>query len=632
MELNKYQLEAVRHKDGPAVVVSVAGSGKTSVIVERIIYLLEEGIPEKNLLCITFTNKAANEMKERICARLEKNKINFFIGTFHALCASILRKFGSHIGLKDNFTIIDDREQFDMMNQVFKYIGNQGKVNKKDVWSAIGCLNNKKDNAMELTIDNDSKLDVLTKKRLNNYIKRCENHGLVDFSGLIYETIRLLETVPEVREKLQNIFKYIMVDEAQDTNVSQYRLVTLLGGKWKNIMLVGDPDQSIYKWRNARYQNVLDFIDNYENCRVLYLGQNYRSTPDILAKASQLIKKNPNRLDVNFETDKQNGQPVSCNCYSDNRDEANRIANKILDLINNEGWSTEDMAILYRANHMSEPIEQALTAKSISYKVIGGYSFYDRLEIRECLALLKFLTNKRDCLAFHRVASLIKGIGTTTIKKIEELSLQDDINLLEATRFVKDDTNRKSVTSGCEKLLKIYGQNWDFSEVSGNLTKLIEEFDIEGHLSGMDNGYDRINNVHQMIDASSMYDGKGGVSKYLQQISLMSSTDKSSDGNVSLMTLHSAKGLEWPIVFLIGLNEGIFPHNLSILGGEEEIYEERRLLYVGITRAQSHLYMSWYTTKNVYKGSSIVRVKCKPSRFLADLGYVKEEKIVLHHM
>ena len=507
------------------------------------------------------------------------------------------------------------------MSQIFKYVYDTKKFTRKEVYAAIGILNSKKDNGEELTFD-DEHISFFTKQILNIYIKRCESHNFIDFSGLIYKAIELLENSEEIRNKLQNNFKYITVDESQDTNVSQYRLINLLGNKWKNIMLVGDPDQSIYRWRNARYQNVLEFIETYENCKVLPLAKNYRSTPEIIQAASDLIKFNKDRIQSTFETDNKSGNDVQCYEYTNNRDEAYRIADKVNHLINNEGWSTKDIVILYRVNAMSEPLEQAFSYKNIPYKVIGGYSFYDRKEIRDCCAMLKFLTNKKDFLAFQRISFFIKGLGATTVKKIEELALQDDINLLEATKYIKDNS-RPKIAEACQKFIDVYDKTYDLSNASGALGSLIEGFKIEDYLNTLDNSSDRINNVNQMIEAAALYNNKGGVISYLQQISLMSAADKDSNGTISLMTIHSSKGLEFPIVFIIGINEGILPHAFSIQ--EEEIQEERRLLYVGISRAQKQLYLTYVKFKKVYVNKILEDMPIDPSRFLTEMGFIEEK-------
>ena len=436
LSLNKQQQKAVEHFDGPCLVTSCPGSGKTFTLVERIVRLIGKGVRPQNILCITFTNKAAAEMKERICRRLGVKSPGFFIGTFHSLCANILRKLGPIHGLPSNFTIIDDKEQFEVMKQIARKMGIDIE-NKNDIYNMLRLVNHQRDQLEDFSYIEERLTHDYEIKIVKTFLAKCKEHRLVDFSGLIYDSIKLIEECKEVREKLQNGFKYILVDETQDTNGSQYHLVNLLGAKWNNIMLIGDLDQSIYMFRGAKYKNLQNFIDKHEDCTVIPLSKNYRSTPEIIGAADKLIKHNKSHMGGKFETDNPNGEPVRCFEKRNQIDEANWVAGQIKRLKDEGGWDGDDMAVLYRMNKMSEPIEQALTLKGIQYEVVGGFSFYDRKEVKDIIAMIKFVINNRDGIAFHRICSVLQGMGDVTVGKIENRAEENSISILEAVRDIE---------------------------------------------------------------------------------------------------------------------------------------------------------------------------------------------------
>lgn len=628
--LNKYQEEAVAHKDGPCLVTSCPGSGKTLTLVERVISLIKSGVSQKNILCLTFTNKAANEMKARICQRLGVAKPEFFIGTFHSLCSRLLRKFGSEKGFGENFNILDEKEQIDMVLQVSRNLGQD--IEYGDARHIANTLNFYRDQMelfswVEYTLKKDPFIDIA-----KGYIERCKNCNLFDFSGLIYDAIQIIEEDESIKRKVQNAFKYIMVDETQDTNKAQFYLVNLLGGKWKNIMLIGDVDQSVYGWRGARYQNIQEFINNYVDCRVISLSKNYRSTPQIVKLASKLIKNNSSHIDINFETDNPDGEPVKCYSFKDQIAEATWVGKAIWRFVNEGGWDPKDIVVLYRVNKMSEPIEQALVKNGVPYEVIGAWNFYDRREVRDCLSMIKLLANKKDGIAFHRVCNLIKGIGNITIGKIEKISEEKNISIPDACNEMAHTSKSITISEGCEKLYNIYNDNWDLKNPSLCLQKLIDKFHYKKYISDefSDTCQEREDNINQLIDAAGEFIGEdNGVSKYLQQISLVTNNDKSNDDNkVSLMSFHAAKGLEFPVVFMVGVEKDILPHKKAVAddpyGGMEE---ERRLCYVGMTRAKKVLFMSWCKSRRrLGKFGNMILDKCKPSLFLCETDLVSEEE------
>ena len=630
MELNEEQKEIVNHIDGPCLITAIPGSGKTFSIVERTINLIEKGIDPKSILCITFSNKAARNMRERICKRLGISKPSFFIGTFHSLCAKILRKLGHYNGFSSNYVILDENDQKDYIFQISKKI--DIKLEKKEINIISYSVNNYRDRL--------EKIEELENRLQNNpnyikiakaYLDILKKHNVIDFAGLIYETIQLIEQRKEIREVLQNKFKYLQVDEVQDTSYSQFHLVNLLSAKWNNIAVIGDINQSVYGWRSARYQNVLDFLNKHENCKNLSLSNNYRSTPEIIEKAYNLIKHNSNNMIKDFTTNNSSGDKVICvSCY-DQFEETDFVARKIKYFIDEEGWDYNHIAILYRMNSLSEAFEQAFIKNGIPYEVIGSRSFYDRKEIRDCLALLKFLVNPKDRVAFYRVCSLIKGIGGGTVSKIEDLSKEENMNILSACKKIQYTIKSTKIKNACVKISDIFDIDYKNKNAAECLLQFVNKLDYKKYLySNFDlkSAENKIENVKQFIDsagnAAKNYDS---VENYLQALSLMTSSDKESKkGKVSLMTMHASKGLEFEIVFCVSVEENIIPHKLSLQENyEENICEERRLLYVSITRSKSKLLLSFCQKRKKYGKHGMYYQDTKPSRFLYEAKLLKED-------
>jgi len=985
LNLNKYQKEAVTHLDGPCLVTSCPGSGKTFTLVERIVCLINRGVKPKNILCLTFTNKAANEMKARVCKRLGVDKVDFFIGTFHSLCAKMLRKIGPSHGLKVNFSIIDDKDQIDIIQQIARRL--EVDISKPEAFKIINRLNFYRDGMEEFEwVENE--LGLLSHIEIAKaYLKHCKANSLFDFSALIYENIKMIESDEDLKRKIQNTFKYIMVDETQDTNMSQFHLVNLLGGRWKNIMLIGDIDQcivegeevltpnghvkiedikegdtvysasgsggmleakvenvykkfvveqdivklitksgrvlrmskehmifadyvkdspkkivvylmyskefgyrvgvtntkrnhgvkgcgigarlnqeradymwilksvdsldeakyweqyysvkygipswcfysgskgrqldysddsikklfmsidtvenarglmedlllfeerphhvpkcmcknkrrnftinmcadsrngtlhrymisgsddsdrdilvkaglkvrdagknkrgwrvdsafkslgdiyeilkkvegclpvnviekaklgeealslipashlrpgmavyveedgkiefdyvekvlyskyncnlydldvkryhnfitngivshnSIYGWRGARCQNIQDFINNYEDCKVISLSKNYRSTPQIVRHASKLIKLNTSHMGTAFETDNDDGENVRCYSFNDQYMEANWVGKTAKKFITDGGWDPSDMAVLYRANKMSEPVEQALVNNAIPYEVVGAWNFYDRKEVRDCLAMLRLLANPRDGIAFGRICNFVEGLGNVTVGRIENIAQDRNITIPQACKIMGDKASSIKISRGCEKLSNIYNRKWDQSNPAACMSQLIHGLSYENYLqTKFDNtANERKDNISQIVSSAGECSGdENGVSKYLQQVSLVTSSDNDDKGNkMPLMSLHAAKGLEFPIVFMIGVEEDLLPHKNAM---SEDPYtgleEERRLCYVGMTRAKKVLLMSLCQKRKRFgKYGNQTFNKCKPSRFLYESGVLQK--------
>jgi DNA helicase-2/ATP-dependent DNA helicase PcrA len=600
----------------------------TFTIVERLVKLVQMGVKQKNILCLTFTNKAANEMKERICKRLGVNKLDFFCGTFHAMCARLIRKVGAVKGYQPNFIILDEKDQIDLIMQIARR--KECNIEYGDARRIAHGLNYYRDQMEDFSwVEDDLKTDVLI-EIAKTYIEKCRNDNLIDFSGLIYESIHIIEDSEELRKKIQNTFKYIMVDETQDTNKSQFYLVNLLAKHWRNIMLVGDIDQSIYGWRGARYQNIQDFMNDYDDCRVISLSKNYRSTPQIVKAASKLIKYNSSHMGTSFETDNEDGEPVKCFSFKDQLVEANCIGLQTKRLVNEGGWDPQDIAVLYRVNKMSEPVEQAMVNNGIPYEVIGAWNFYDRKEIKDCLSMLKLLSNPKDGISFHRLCSLIPGMGDITVGKIENIAHDKNISIIQACQEMKLNARSSNIVKACDKIYDIYNYKWDIKNPASCLKKLIEYFSYDKYLLEKFEGSatERRDNVEQLVDSAGEFMGEDGLSKYLHQVSLVTDNDKDKTGNkVSLMSLHAAKGLEFPIVFMIGVENEIIPHKNALADDPYAgLEEERRLMFVGMTRAKKLLYLSWCKNRRKFgKYGNMTYNMSKPSQFLKEAGVLQEE-------
>lgn len=631
MKLNKQQKKAINHIDGPALITSCPGSGKTLTITERVAHLIEKGIYPQNLLCLTFTNKAAKEMKERIVKKVGIHKSKFFIGTFHSLCASILRRYGDKIGYSPNYNIFDQKDQEDMIVSIGKSFGY---VKKSDIryYHIMNMVNHWREN-----LESDQKFldrfdDPIECKIAQAYLDGIKKQNIIDFSGLLYETVKLFEEDPILLKKFQTKFKYVLVDECQDTNYIQFHIVRSIGDKYKNIFIVGDVNQSIYKFRNARYKNILDFLNDYPDCKKIPLEKNYRSTPEIVACADKLIKYNSTHMGDKMETDNRSGSPVSCEEYYDPTEEALGIANKIQVMVNDYGWDYSDCAVLYRLNKLSLEIQTAFSHKGIPFVVIGGPSFFDRREIRDCVAMLKFLSNPNDTLSFSRIANLFNGVGDITINKIENLAKENDLDILQLCRRVEKFEVNKTMEKTALKIRDVFDFDYHLFHAGDCLNRVVDKLKYNDLLTlNSPNDYpDRVANVQELIDSATAFGERNkSLDKYLQNIALISSSDKENEENfVSLMSCHCAKGLEFPIVFLPGLEQGILPHQRALAEADdvqEAEEEERRIAYVAMSRPKKNLFVS-YNRVRMYrdKYGGLRERPVDPSQFLFEAGLIEE--------
>jgi len=624
MQLNDEQKIAVEHMEGPCLVVSPPGSGKTRVITARTVRLIEKRIAGSRILNITFTNKAANEMKERICKELGVKKPPSFIGTFHALSVQILKSFGHHLGYTSSFSIVDSNDQKDLVEQIARKKGYVD-LSNGDIWNIINALNNSREQ-LEGAEGLEDALDKDLFPIANDYLKHLSDSNMIDFSGLLSETIKLFEIYPQVLERVQNRFDMVQVDESQDTNHAQFFIAESITKKSNNLLLVADTDQSIYGWRGARPDNIKDYTDRHSDCKIIYMLINYRSTPEIVNTAINLISHNKGRLGTKYDTINDSGKDVQCVCKDDQFQEAEWVADEIKSLIA-RGTPPNEIAVLYRANRMSEPVERALVSKGVAYEVIGSRSFYDRKEIRDCLAMLRLKANPLDGIAFNRVANVVSGIGAVTVGKIENMVSDDKINILDACKKVIDGSNSVKIKQGLSKIVEAYESLDSSQPVAEVVRTLANQFEYKKHLEKHDEQsfLDRVENVKQLIEsATNFYDSDTTVESYLQSVALITSSDKKNDEDkVQLITIHSSKGLEYICVVVIGCEENILPHSLSLVD-DPDGSEERRTLYVGMTRAKELLYLSYCARrKHFAKAGRVFFKPTRPSRFLYEAGVLK---------
>ena len=624
--LNDKQKEAVLHKNGPLLVLAGAGSGKTRVLTTSIAHLIEnENVDPRNIIAITFTNKAANEMKERVASLLNMDVSHLWIGTFHSICARILRMNIDKIGYSSNFTIYDTSDQRTLIKEIIKDLGYKDSINPREAQNLISSLKNK-------SISPNEFLKIETYYQYHNeyyeiyrqYEKRKFDYNALDFDDLIEKVLELFTKDKDVLDYYQKKFEYVFVDEYQDTNVSQYELIKYFAGFHNNVVVVGDADQSIYSFRGADINNILNFEKDFKDADVIKLEQNYRSTSNILNTANSLIINNIDRKDKNLWTDNSTGDAVIYKNNSVESEESKFVVDEIKKLIL-KGYSYSDIAILYRTNAQSRPFEESLMKNLIDYKVVGGLKFYDRKEIKDLVSYLKVIVNPRDDVALKRIINEPKrGIGDKSVEQMSQIAASHDISILDLIRdpnydFLLTDRLKNLARKFCNPLIDIF-ENVD----KYTITDLINEtLDKSGYLRSLEKSYSvedraRIDNINEFISAASEYvenNPDDTIYDYLENLSLISEMEKTEDTDnaVYLMTMHSAKGLEFPVVFVVGLDEGLFPGKRSI--DEGNIEEERRLFYVGITRAKEKLYLTSSEVRRSYGKP----VYYKPSRFLDEI-------------
>ena len=638
-ELNDDQKKAVLHKNGPLIVIAGAGSGKTRVLTYRIVHLINEGVDPFNILALTFTNKAAKEMKKRISQSVgDSIAKNIWMGTFHSVFARILRSEASFIGYPTSFTIYDTQDSERLVSNIIKELRlNKDNYKAKQIRNRISSLKNnfispEKYYSVPELVEQDkiSKREefVTIYKRYND---RCFKASAMDFDDLLLKTNKLLNKFPEILSKYQDKFRYIMVDEYQDTNYSQYLIIKSLSDRYENLCVVGDDSQSIYSFRGANIDNILNFKKHYPNCSAYKLEQNYRSSNNIVQCANSLIKKNQFKLDKTIWTSNEDGDKILVNKSQTDSDEGRFIASSIFQEKNNEYLDNSSFAVLYRTNAQSRSIEDALRKINIEYQVFGGLSFYQRKEIKDVLAYLRLTQNQNDEESFRRIINFPpRGIGQTTIDKLTLISEKENLPLFDSISKIKN-YDIKINSSTIDKLenfqnlilsLKVFSNNNNALDTATHILNksfIINYYKDEGSLES----FNRIENIEELINGindfmlgqNELYESDKSLSKYLEDVALYSETDKNIESNkVSLMTIHMAKGLEFPIVYVVGLEENLFPSIMSI-NSREEIEEERRLFYVAMTRAEKKLILSYCNQR--FKWGNIV--ESEPSRFLSEI-------------
>ncbi|ABK60509.1 DNA helicase PcrA [Clostridium novyi] len=612
--LNKEQYEAATAIEGPVLVLAGAGSGKTRVLTYRIAHMIEDlGIPQYNILAITFTNKAAGEMKDRIKKLVSNNIDSMWVSTFHSSCVRILRREIDKLGYNKNFAIYDSTDQKNLVKQCMKELNISDKdINEKEIISKIG---KQKDNLITAEEYKKRNEKDFRKNRIADvyllYQKKLKNSNALDFDDLIFKTVELFKKHPEVLEFYQNKFKYIMVDEYQDTNKTQYQLVKMLAAAHRNIFVVGDDDQCIYQWRGADIKNILDFEKDYPEAKVVKLEENYRSKANILNAANTVIKHNSQRKNKVLRTQNENGEKIKIyRAYSD-MDEGLFISNEIKRLIKKENRSYKDFAILYRTNAQSRVFEDVFMKRDIPYRIIGGLKFYDRKEIKDITAYLKFINNLQDDISLKRIINVPKrAIGAATVSKIQDFANYMDECMYSVLLDVENipGLSKRSISSinKFTSLINGFTRTKDKVSVSNLIQEILESTGYMKELKDSNEIEDisRIENIKELVSAAVEFENTSedkSLSAFLEKITLVSDVDnydEDTDTTV-MMTLHSAKGLEFPVVFMVGMENGIFPGAQS-LENFAEMEESRRLCYVGITRAKEQLYMTSASTRKVF--------------------------------
>ena len=606
-KLNEPQREAVYHTDGPLLILAGAGSGKTRVLTHRIAYLIEErNVNPWNILAITFTNKAAGEMRERVDSLVGFGSESIWVSTFHSMCVRILRRFIDRLGYDNRFTIYDTDDQKTLMKEVCKKVAIDTKVFKeRSLMSAISSAKNELilPDEFELNAGGDfAKLKIA--KVYREYEAQLKANNALDFDDLLVKTVQLLQTQPDVLENYQERFRYIMVDEYQDTNTVQFQLVRLLAGKYRNLCVVGDDDQSIYKFRGANIRNILDFEHEFSDARVIRLEQNYRSTRNILNAANRLIANNKGRKEKTLWTANGEGELVHLRQFDTGYDEADFIAEDIKKEVR-AGASYNDHAVLYRTNAQSRLLEEKFVAMNVPYKIVGGVNFYARREIKDLLAYLKTIDNGMDDIAVRRIINVPKrGIGLTTINRIQESAAERGLGFYEtlmAPELIPGIGRSAAKLDSFAALIEYFKGLTGQMSITDLLREVIEK---TGYMESLDSedkedAQARKENIDELINKAAAYeeaaedrDEPATLSAFLEEVALVADIDSLDEEQdyVVLMTLHSAKGLEFPHVYLAGMEDGLFPSYMTITSDDrDDLEEERRLCYVGITRAEQEL-------------------------------------------
>lgn len=630
-ELNPMQKKAVLAKDGPVLVLAGAGSGKTGALTVRVAHLIESGVKPWNILAITFTNKAAKEMKERILQIVPVGAEDVWVSTFHSTCVRILRCEIHHLGFDSHFSVYDTDDQEKIMKETFKELQYPLTDKSFSVKAAMSLISKQKEELISVEdymskVDKDDLRNVKTAKAYQVYQRKLKENNAVDFDDLIYKAVLLFRQFPDVLDKYQERFRYIMVDEYQDTNTCQYELIRLLAAKYNNLCVVGDDDQSIYGWRGANIRNILDFEKDFPETAVIKLEQNYRSTKTILEAANSVIHNNTARKDKALWTENETGSILRVYKADNEYDEARFVAERLVEF-KAEGRNYSQSAVLYRTNAQSRAVEDQLVKKGIPYRLYGGVRFYERKEIKDILSYLKVLANPLDNVALRRIINVPKrGIGDSSIEKVATFARQMEIPFYTAIGRIGEIPELKPRSKKFGEFFEIMetlkedGQRVSVVELIDNVVQRSGYYQLLMN-EGTEDALNRLENIGELQSKAAEYEKEmpeGGLAGFLEDVALVAdidSYDPDTDA-VALMTLHSAKGLEFPNVFIVGLEEGMFPSFRSIMyGGVNEMEEERRLCYVGITRARDSLYLTHAKSRTQH---GITQYNA-PSRFLAEI-------------
>jgi len=638
-QLNEAQREAVLQKDGPMIVIAGAGSGKTRVLTYRIAYLMSEGVDAFNILALTFTNKAAREMKNRISEIVGPEAKNLWMGTFHSVFAKILRFEGDKLGFPSNFTIYDSNDSQQLLRTIIKEKNLDKDIYKyKQIQSRISSFKNSLI-TVKAYLQNPElqEADAMAKRPrmgeiYQEYVDRCFKSGAMDFDDLLLRTNELLTRFPDVLAKYQQKFKYILVDEYQDTNHSQYLIVRALSDRFQNICVVGDDAQSIYAFRGANINNILNFQKDYDDVKSCRLEQNYRSTKNIVEAANSIIEKNKTKLDKVVWTQNTDGSKIHVNRLINDAEEGRFVASSVSEKLMQEGAKNGDFAVLYRTNAQSRAIEDALRRKEIPYRIYGGLSFYQRKEIKDVLAYLRLIINPRDEESLKRVINYpSRGIGQTTIDKLTLAAnhyKRTIFEIIENVAKLNLNINRGTQTKltnfvNMIKSFQIQNESLNALEITDLVTKktgLVQEFKKDGTPEGIA----RIENIEELLNGVSDFvegqkeivDATGSLSEFMEDVALATDLDKETtdEDRVALMTIHLAKGLEFPYVYIVGLEEDLFPSAMS-MNTRSELEEERRLFYVALTRAEKEAYLTYVLSR--YRWGKLI--DAEPSRFIEEI-------------
>lgn len=625
--LNSEQKRAVETTEGPLLIQAGAGSGKTKTLTHRVAYLIQQSKATPfNILAVTFTNKAAKEMRERVAKLLDENPDNRsfmpFMGTFHGICVRLLRQDGEYIGVPKNFVIFDENDRVSVIKQVCRIaMIDEKSYPPRTLSSLISNAKNEMLSPSNYASIANSPVQRAAAKVYPLYEKSLKDIGGLDFDDLINKAVRMLETQAEIRKKWQQQFRYIMIDEYQDTNAAQYSLVKLLTSDHKNVAVVGDDWQSIYSWRGADFRNILNFEKDYPNTTVIKLERNYRSTKAILDGAHAIITKNAQRSDKKLWTEEGEGKPITILQVASERAEGEAIVHRIQSVIDIKQFDYHDVAVLYRTNAQSRSVEEAFIRYGVPYRIVGGQRFYDRKEIKDIMAYLRLLYQPTDRVSFERIVNVpTRGVGTKSLQNFFAWQVDSDLTLTLALIQVG---NCPSLTPKAKKGLAELGdiitslrEQIDSVALPVLFDVLLRRIDYIACLSdGTVQGESRVENVRELISVVQSYQDLG-LDGFLEEVALVSDIDSADfDSNaVTLMTLHAAKGLEFPVVFMAGMEEMVFPHSRALYD-QTEMEEERRLCYVGMTRAKKELFMLHASSRMLYGGMQ----HNPPSRFLSDI-------------